>query len=151
MYSVIECGGFQHKVTVGERLRLQLPKLEAKVGEIITAPKVLLFANGDTIKVGAPVVAGASVKMEVLGHDREDKVLIFKRKRRKRYRLLKGHRQHYTEVLVTEIALGGDKASVDEKAKVRARARSKALAAAKVQNVPLTRAQKVAAQAKEGK
>src|SRR6185503_18968678 len=148
MYSVIECGGFQHKVTVGERVKLTLPKLEAKIGEIITAPKVLLFSNGANVKVGAPVVDGASVKMEVLGHDREDKVLIFKRKRRKRYRLLKGHRQHYTEVLVTEIACGSDKSTADEQAKVRARARSKALAAAKVQNVPPTRKQKIPAAAK---
>lgn len=150
MYSVIECGGFQHKITLGETLKV--PKLEAKVGEVVSAPKVLLFCNGANLKIGAPIVDGAAVKMEVLMHDKDDKIIVFKRKRRKRYRRTQGHRQDFTEVLVTEIACGSDKGSVDEKAKVRARARAKALLAAKVQNVPLTKAQKIAAAAaKEGK
>ncbi len=151
MYSVIEYKGFQHKVTVGETLKL--PLTEAKVGDTVTVSDILLFADGDKVSVGAPKVSGASVKLEVLAHDQDDKVLIFKRKRRKRYRLLKGHRQDYTEVLVTEIALGAAKSSADEKAKVRARARAKALAKLKVQNVPLTKAQKIAAanSGKEGK
>lgn len=149
MYSVIEYKGFQHKVTLGETLKL--PLTEAKVGDIVTVSDILLFADGDKVSVGAPKVSGATVKLEVLAHDREDKVIIFKRKRRKRYRLLKGHRQDYTEVLVTEIASGAAKSAVDEKAKVRARARATALAKLKVQNVPLTKAQKIAAAAKEGK
>jgi ribosomal protein L21 len=149
MYSVIECGGFQHKITVGETLKV--PLMEAKVGDEVTLSSVLLFANGDTLAIGAPVVSGATVKLEVLDHGKGDKVLSFKRKPRKRYRRLVGHRQQYTEVLVTEMVCGSDKSSVDDKAKVRARARIKALAAQKVQNVPLTRAQKVAAQGKEGK
>jgi ribosomal protein L21 len=149
MYSVIEYKGFQHKVTVGETLKL--PFTDAKVGDTLTVSDVLLFADGDSVSVGAPKVGGATVKLEVLAHDKEDKVLIFKRKRRKRYRLTRGHRQDYTEVLVTDIASGSAKSSVDDKAKVRARARAKALALAKVQNVPLTKAQKIAAAAKEGK
>ena len=146
MYSVIEFGGFQHKITVGERLKL--PRMEAKVGSEVSATKVLLFANGDTLKIGAPLVADAKVKMEVLAHDKDDKIIVFHRKRRKRYRKTQGHRQLYTEVLITEIACGSEKAGVDEKAKVKARARAKVLAAMKVQNVPLTRAQKIAGQAK---
>lgn len=149
MYSVIEYKGFQHKVTVGETLKL--PLSEAKVGEELTVSDVLLFANGDAVTVGAPKVSGASVKLEVLAHDMDDKIIIFKRKRRKRYRLTQGHRQDYTEVLVTEMVSGATKSSVDDKAKIRARARAKALAKAKVQNVPLTKAQKIAAAAKEGK
>src|SRR3954467_5534816 len=135
MYSVIESGGFQHKITVGEKLKLS--KLEAKVGEVLTVSSVLLFANGETVKIGAPVVAGASVKMEVLDQGKDDKVISFKRKQRKRYRKTVGHRQLFTEVLVTQIAFGSDKSSVDDKAKLRARARIKALTAQKVQNVPL--------------
>lgn len=149
MYSVIEYKGFQHKVTVGETVKLSFS--EAKVGDTLTVSDVLLFADGDAVQVGAPKVSGATVKLEVLAHDRDDKVIIFKRKRRKRYRLLKGHRQDYTEVLVTEIAAGSAKSAVDEKAKVRARARAKALAKLKVQNVPLTKAQKIAAAAKAEK
>ncbi len=149
MYSVIECGGFQHKITVGETLKV--PKMEAKIGDVVTVSNVLLFANGDKVQIGAPLVSGAAVKLEVLNQGKGDKVISFKRKARKRYRRIVGHRQLFTEVLVTEIALGSDKSSVDEKAKTRARARIKALAAQKVQNVPLTRAQKVAAASKEGK
>lgn len=143
MYSVIECGGFQHKITVGETLKL--PKMDAKVGDVVTISKVLLFADGSTVQVGAPLVSGAAVKLEVLDQGKGDKVISFKRRQRKRYRRTVGHRQLHTEVLVTEIVSGSAKAAVDEKAKVRARARIKALAAQKVQNVPLTRAQKVAA------
>ena len=146
MYSVIECGGFQHKITVGETLKV--PKMDAKVGDVVTVSNVLLFANGEAVQIGAPLVSGAAVTLEVLNQGKGDKVLSFKRKARKRYRKTVGHRQLFTEVLVTEIAVGSDKSSVDEKAKLRARARIKALAAQKVQNVPLTRAQKVAAQAK---
>lgn len=149
MYSVIECGGFQHKITVGETLKV--PKMDAKVGDVVTVSNVLLFANGDKVEIGAPLVSGAAVTLEVLNQGKGDKVISFKRKPRKRYRRTVGHRQLFTEVLVTEMALGSDKSSVDEKAKTRARARIKALAAQKVQNVPLTRAQKVAAAAKEGK
>jgi large subunit ribosomal protein L21 len=148
MYSVIESGGFQHKITVGETLKLS--KIEAKVGEVLTVSNVLLYANGESIVVGKPMVAGASVKMEVLDQGKDDKIISFKRKQRKRYRKTIGHRQLFTEVLVTEMVCGADKSSVDDKAKIRARARAKALAAQKVQNVPLTKAQKITA-AKAGK
>ncbi len=146
MYSVIECAGFQHKITVGETLKVS--KLDAKIGDVLTVANVLLYANGENIVVGKPVVAGAIVKIEVLNQGMDDKVISFKRKARKRYRKTIGHRQLFTEVLVTEMACGTDKAAVDEKAKLRARARIKALAAQKVQNVPLTKAQKIAAAAK---
>jgi large subunit ribosomal protein L21 len=143
MYSVIECGGFQHKVTVGETLKL--PKMDAKVGDVVTVSNVLLFADGGTIQVGAPLVSGAAVTLEVLNQGKADKVISFKRKQRKRYRRTVGHRQLFTEVLVTGIASGSTKANVDEKAKVRARARITALEARKVQQPKVTRAQKIAA------
>ena len=143
MYSVIECGGFQHKVTVGETLKL--PKMDAKVGDEVTISNVLLFADGGTILVGAPLVSGAAVKLEVLNQGKADKVISFKRRQRKRYRRTVGHRQQYTEVLVTEIASGSAKSAVDEKAKARARARIKALEARKAQTPKPTRAQKIAA------
>ena len=143
MYSVIECGGFQHKVTVGETLKV--PKMDAKVGDVVTVSNVLLFADGGNILVGAPLVSGAAVKLEVLNQGKADKVISFKRRQRKRYRRTVGHRQQYTEVLVTEIASGSAKSSVDDKAKARARARIKALKARKAQNVKPTRAQKIAA------
>src|SRR3954471_21460624 len=143
MYSVIECGGFQHKVTVGETLKL--PKMDAKIGDVVTVSNVLLFADGGNIVVGAPLVSGAAVTLEVLNQGKADKVISFKRKQRKRYRRTVGHRQQYTEVLVTGIASGSTKSNVDEKAKVRARARITALEARKVQQPKVTRAQKIAA------
>ncbi len=145
MYSVIECGGFQHKVTLGETLKVQ--KMDANVGDEVAISNVLLFSNGSDVKVGSPVVADAIVKMEILSQGKGDKVLVFKRKRRKRYRRTQGHRQLFTEVLITELNCGSDMAKVEDNLKIRARARVLALAKAKVQNVPLTRAQKVAAAA----
>lgn len=148
MYSVIACGGFQHKVVAGERVKL--PKIEADIGEILTISDVLLFANGSDIKVGAPKLADASVKLEVLQHDRDDKIRIFKKKRRKRYRLTKGHRQDFTEVLVREIACGSESSKVEDITAERARVRARALMQQKVQIKKPTRREKIAAGSKEG-
>lgn len=147
MYSVISYGGFQHKVVPGERVKL--PKMDTPVGEVITVSNVLLFSSGSSVIVGTPLVADAAVQLEVLQHDRDDKVIVFKRKRRKRYRLTQGHRQHFTEVLVCEIACGGEKTSVDESTTQRARQRAQALEKAKVQVKRPTRREKIAAQGKE--
>jgi len=143
IYSVIECGGFQHKVTVGETVRV--PLMPAKAGDIITVDNVLLFASGDSLKIGQPKVDGAQVKLEVLQHDRDDKIIVFKRKRRKRYRLTKGHRQDFTEVLVSEIVCGSDKQSVDAGIRDRAHKRAHALQNMKIQIKKPTRKEKVAA------
>jgi len=107
----------------------------------------LLFANGSEIKVGAPNVSDATVQLEILQHDRDDKIIVFKRKRRKRYRLTKGHRQHFTEVLVREITCGPDTSKVEETTVQRARVRARALEQQKVQIKKPTRREKVAAQA----
>ena len=146
MYSVIISGGFQHKVVPGERVKLA--KIDKPVGEIVTVSNVLLFANGDSVKVGMPQVEGATVKLEILQHDREDKIIVFKKKRRKGYRRTQGHRQDYTEVLVREIACGSEKTQVDEVTAERSRVRAKALMAQKIQIKKPTRLEKVLAQAK---
>lgn len=148
MYSVISQGGFQHKVVPGERVKL--PLFTASIGDVITVSDVLLFANGSTVKVGTPNVPDALVKLEVLQHDRDDKVIIFKRKRRKHYRRTAGHRQDFTEVLVREIACGSEKEAVEEQTAQRARTRAQALMKQKVQVKKPTRKEKVAAQAKKG-
>ena len=147
MYSVIAHGGFQHKVVPGERVKLQ--KIEAPVGEIITVSDVLLFANGSAVKVGTPKVADATVKLEVLQHDRDEKIIVFKMKRRKRYRRTQGHRQHFTEVLVREIACGSEKAAAEDKAVQRARQRAQASVKSKIQVKKPTRREKLAAQSQE--
>ena len=146
MYSVIVSGGFQHKVTPGERVKLS--KINAAVGEILTVSDVLLISTGSTVVVGTPKVEGATVLLEVLQHDRGEKIKVFKKKRRKRYRKTQGHRQHFTEVIVTEISGAGSSVKAEEIVIKQARTRAAALEKAKLQIKKPTRAEKIAAQAK---
>ena len=101
MFAIVDIAGFQEKVEKGMKLHVQLQ--DADVGKTLTFPHVLLIADGDDVKVGAPVLAGASVEAKVLSHGKDDKIRIQKFKRRKRYRRVKGHRQNYTEIEVTKI------------------------------------------------
>ena len=104
MYAVFETGGKQFRAEPGSRLRI--PSLEAEPGETVTFDQVLLASDGaDNVQVGAPTVDGASVKAEVIRHGRGDKVIVFKRKRRKGYRRKQGHRQDFTEIRIDEVAL----------------------------------------------
>ena len=104
MYAVFQTGGKQFRVEPGERVRI--PSLDAEPGSKVTFDRVLLASkDGSAVSVGAPVVQGASVTAEVLRHGRDKKVIIFKRKRRKGYRLKKGHRQGFTEVRVSEVVI----------------------------------------------
>ncbi len=101
MYAVIVSGGKQHRVVEGEVLRLE--KIEAATGETVEFDQVLMVANGDDVKLGAPVVEGAVVKAEVVSHGRADKVKIIKFRRRKHHMKRQGHRQWYTEVKIVGI------------------------------------------------
>lgn len=101
MFAVVDISGFQEKVTKGLKLKVQLQ--EAETGKELTFDNVLMTADGDTINIGAPHVSGAKVTAKVLNHGREEKIRIQKFKRRKRYRRVKGHRQHFTEIEVTGI------------------------------------------------
>lgn len=102
MYAVIKSGGKQHRVIVGETLKLE--KIEAATGESIDFTDVLMLADGDNITIGEPLVSGATVKAEVLSHGRGDKVKIIKFRRRKHSMKRQGHRQWYTEVKITDIS-----------------------------------------------
>ena len=102
MYAVIRTGGKQYKVAAGGKLKVET--LTADVGSEIEINDVLMVADGDNIKIGAPVVAGASVKATVLSHGRGEKVMIFKMRRRKHYRKTQGHRQNYTEIRIDGIS-----------------------------------------------
>lgn len=105
MYAVFQTGGKQFRAEPGGRLRI--PVLDVEPGNSVTFDHVLLAGDGDeAVKVGTPVVDGASVKAEVIRHGRGDKVIVFKRKRRKGYRKKQGHRQDFTEIRVEEVALG---------------------------------------------
>jgi large subunit ribosomal protein L21 len=102
MYAVIKTGGKQYRVVPGEKLKVE--KLAGDVGSDIVIDQVLMVADGDSVTVGAPVVAGASVTATVVSHGRHDKVMIFKMRRRKHYRKTQGHRQDYTEIQIQQIA-----------------------------------------------
>ncbi len=101
MYAVIKTGGKQYKVSAGGKLKVET--LPVEVGGEVAITDVLMVADGDDIKVGSPMVAGASVKATVLSHGRGVKVLIFKMRRRKHYRKTQGHRQNYTEIRIDGI------------------------------------------------
>ncbi|MDR3418198.1 MAG: 50S ribosomal protein L21 [Nevskia sp.] len=101
MYAVIKTGGKQYRVAPGESL--QVESLTADVGSAVTFDEVLLVANGESVRVGAPRIEGAAVKAEVTAHGRGDKIRIIKHRRRKHYHKEQGHRQNFTAVKITEI------------------------------------------------
>lgn len=106
-YAIFKAAGFQYRAELGEVLRL--PSMDAEVGDTVTFDEVLLGATDDEVLVGRPTVEGAAIRARVLAHDRADKIVVFKFKRRKNYRRKTGHRQDYTEIRVQEIDLGGDR------------------------------------------
>jgi large subunit ribosomal protein L21 len=103
-YAVIAAGGKQHKVAVGDRIKIE--KIEAGVGEKVTFDEVLAVKTGDGLNVGRPRLPGARVVARVVAQDKAKKVLVFKKKRRKQYRRTRGHRQSFTAVVVEEIHAG---------------------------------------------
>lgn len=101
MYAVVEIAGHQYKVAPSNKYFV--PKLEGEAGTKVKFDKVLLIADEKNITVGAPVVNGVKVEATVLGHVKDDKVIVFKKKRRKGYRVKRGHRQQYTQIEITNI------------------------------------------------
>jgi large subunit ribosomal protein L21 len=96
MYAVIKTGGKQYKVAAGEKIKVEL--LTADVGQDVVLDQVLAVGQGADLKVGSPLVAGATVTAKVVAHGRHDKVRIFKMRRRKHYQKHGGHRQPFTEL-----------------------------------------------------
>jgi large subunit ribosomal protein L21 len=104
MYAVFRTGGKQFRAEPGARIRI--PSLDVEPGGSVVFDQILLAGDGeDTVQVGTPTLAGASVKAEVLRHGRTDKIIVFKKKKRKGYRKKQGHRQGFTEIRVDEVAL----------------------------------------------
>ncbi|MBQ3077594.1 MAG: 50S ribosomal protein L21 [Clostridia bacterium] len=101
MYAIIETGGKQYKVAVGDVLFIE--KLEAEDGAEVKFDKVLVVGGEDGVKVGAPLVAGAAVSAKVLKQGKGKKVIVYKMKPKKNYRRKQGHRQPYTKVEITAI------------------------------------------------
>ena len=102
MYAVIKTGGKQYKVAAGEKIKVE--QIAADVGQEIVIEQVLAVGSGADLQVGAPWVAGASVKATVLSHGRHDKIRIFKMRRRKHYQKHGGHRQNYTELHIGAVS-----------------------------------------------
>ncbi|MFN0157240.1 MAG: 50S ribosomal protein L21 [Bacteroidota bacterium] len=102
MYAVVEIAGQQFKVAKNDKI--DVPRLDNKTGDTVTFDKVLLLDTGKAITIGAPGVSGAKVQAKVLEHSKEDTVVVFKKKKRKGYRIKNGHRQGYTQIEILNIA-----------------------------------------------
>ena len=101
MYAVVDIAGKQFRIAKDDKILI--PSLMEKVGSTITFYKVLLFEQDKHISVGNPFVKGASVEATVIDHMKDDKVIVFKKKKRKGYRVKRGHRQGYTQVQITNL------------------------------------------------
>ena len=105
MYAIVEIAGQQFKVS--KDLKVYVNRLTDKEGDAISFAKVLLLDDNGTVSLGAPAVEGASVEATVLQHLKGDKVIVFKKKRRKGYKKRNGHRQHLTQIQISGITLPG--------------------------------------------
>ena len=115
MYAVIKTGGKQYRVEPSDKLRVD--KLAGEPGAMVDIKDVLMVGEGDKTQVGAPMLDGASVKLEVLEQTRNDKIVVFKKKRRQNYRRTHGHKQQMTVVRVAEIADADGNKAIAEAAK----------------------------------
>ncbi|MGL4598614.1 MAG: 50S ribosomal protein L21 [Bacteroidia bacterium] len=112
MYAIVEIAGLQFKVAKNQRVFVH--RLDANEGSNIELDKVLLIDNNGKVTVGTPVVDGARVAAKVLCHLKGDKVLVFKKKRRKGYQKMNGHRQYMTELLIQGVLAKGEKLAADD-------------------------------------
>jgi large subunit ribosomal protein L21 len=102
VYAIVDTGGQQFRAEAGAVL--SIPKIDAEVGASVTLEPVLFYADGDTVQIGRPTLPGVTVRAEVVAHGKERKVYAFKLRRRKNSRRIRGHRQQFTRVRITEIA-----------------------------------------------
>ena len=104
MFAIVEIAGQQFKVAKDQKVFVH--RLDAKTGDKVSFDQVFMLADGDKISVGAPAVANASVEAKVVRHLKDDKVIVFKKKRRKGYRVKNGHRQSLTEIAIEYVGVG---------------------------------------------
>jgi large subunit ribosomal protein L21 len=102
MYAVVTSGGKQYKVQKGAILRVE--KISGDIGAPVSFDKVLMFSDGENVNIGQPVLENVSVNGHIVEQDKAKKIIVFKYKRRKRYRRKQGHRQQYTAVKIDNIA-----------------------------------------------
>ena len=121
MYAIVEIAGHQFKVEKDQRVFVN--RLQTEEGKKVSFDNVLLVDDGGKVTVGAPAIGGAQVSAKVLKHLQGDKVIVFKKKRRKGYRVKNGHRQALSEIIIESIVASGAKpAAKVEKAKPAAKA-----------------------------
>jgi len=101
MYAVVKTGGKQYRVSAGDKLKIE--QIPADVGAQVILDQVLMVGEGEAVRLGTPLIGGASVQATVVAHGRGEKVRIFKMRRRKHYQKHQGHRQNYTEVKIDSI------------------------------------------------
>jgi large subunit ribosomal protein L21 len=118
MYVIANIKGFQYKVQKGDKLRV--PKYDLEVGNKMSIHEIMLVADEKTVKIGSPFVENAVVEATIAGHDKYDKITVFKKKRRKDYSVKRGHRQEYTELVIDDIVIGGHKAAKQSAKKAEA-------------------------------
>lgn len=102
MYAIIRTGGKQYQVAAGDTLRVE--KLPGQVGDSVEIEDVLMVADGESVKIGRPVVDGAKVIAKIAEQGKAKKIIVFKKKRRKGFQVKKGHRQQYTALTIEEIS-----------------------------------------------
>jgi large subunit ribosomal protein L21 len=114
MYAIVEIAGQQFKIEKDQKLFVH--RLKEEEGATVSFDKVLLIEDGNNITLGAPAIEGAFAEAKVLSHLKGDKVIVFKKKRRKGYRKKNGHRQLFTEIQISNIAAAGGKKAAPKKA-----------------------------------
>ncbi len=105
MYAIVETGGKQYRVSSGDTIRVE--KLSSEPGSVIGLEKVLAVIDGTKTVIGTPYVNGAEIKAEVMGLGKADKVLVYKKRPRRVYEKLRGHRQSFTTLKIKEVSFGG--------------------------------------------
>ena len=123
MYAIVEIAGQQFKVEKDQKVFVH--RLQTEEGKKVAFDNVLLLADGDKVTVGAPAIDGAQVGAKVLKHLKGDKVIVFKKKRRKGYRVKNGHRQALTEIQIDNILASGAKKAASAKAASKPAAKAK--------------------------
>jgi large subunit ribosomal protein L21 len=154
MYAIVEIAGQQFKVEKDQKVFVH--RLQTEEGKKVAFDNVLLLADGDKVTVGAPAIDGAQVGAKVLKHLKGDKVIVFKKKRRKGYRVKNGHRQALTEIQIDNILASGAKKAAPAKAaskpaapKVAAKSAAKKAVAPKTESASQDLSKMTVAQLKE--
>ena len=140
MYAIVEMAGQQFKVAKDQKVYVH--RLQEDEGKKVTFDKVLLLEDGGNVTIGAPVIEGAAVEAKVVKHLKGDKVIVFKKKRRKGYRKKNGHRQYLTEIVVEGIVAKGAKKAAPAKAKAETKPATEPKKAAKKAEAPKKEAPK---------